>query len=37
MAMYEEMPDEAHPLPATDISEVNPRFLRQEVSYLTRE
>ncbi|TCR65024.1 L,D-transpeptidase [Bosea sp. BK604] len=37
MAMYAEMPEEAHPLPATDISEVNPRFLRQEVSYPTRE
>lgn len=37
MAMYDEMPDEQHPMPATDISEVNPRFLRQEVSYPTRE
>lgn len=37
MAMYDEMPDEQHPLPATDISEVNPRFLRQVVAYPTRE
>jgi lipoprotein-anchoring transpeptidase ErfK/SrfK len=37
LAMYGEMPDEQFPLPETDISEVDPRFLRQEVSYPTRE
>ncbi len=37
LAMYDEQPDEAFPLPATDISEVNPRFLRQEVAYRTSE
>jgi lipoprotein-anchoring transpeptidase ErfK/SrfK len=37
LAMYGEMPDETYPLPATDISEVDPRFLRQEVAYSTRE
>lgn len=37
MAMYDEIPDERFPVPATDISEVNPRFLRQEVAYPTRE
>lgn len=37
LAMYGDMPDETFPLPATDISEVNPRFLRQEVAYPTRE
>jgi lipoprotein-anchoring transpeptidase ErfK/SrfK len=31
--MYGERPDEQHPLPATDISEVDPRFLRHEVAY----
>jgi lipoprotein-anchoring transpeptidase ErfK/SrfK len=37
LAMYGEMPDEQFPLPETDISEVDPKFLRQEVSYPTRE
>lgn len=37
MAMYGPRPDEAHPLPATDISEVDPRFLRREVAYYGRE
>ncbi|HEU6441747.1 MAG TPA: L,D-transpeptidase [Microvirga sp.] len=37
MAMYAARPDEAHPLPATDISEVDPRFLRREVAYYGRE
>ncbi|WP_243367736.1 L,D-transpeptidase [Microvirga solisilvae] len=37
MAMYGERPDEMHPLPATDISEVDPRFLRREVAYYGRE
>jgi len=33
IAMYGPRPDEPHPLPATDISEVDPRFLRREVAY----
>jgi lipoprotein-anchoring transpeptidase ErfK/SrfK len=37
MAMYGARPDESHPLPATDISEVDPRFLRREVAYYGRE
>jgi lipoprotein-anchoring transpeptidase ErfK/SrfK len=37
LAMYSEMPDEKFPLPATDVSEVNPKYLRQEVAYPTRE
>lgn len=37
LAMYDERPDEQFPLPATDISEVDPRFLRREVAYPTRE
>lgn len=37
LAMYGERLDEEHPLPATDISEVDPRFLRQEVAYYGRE
>ncbi|WP_370644858.1 L,D-transpeptidase [Microvirga sp. ACRRW] len=37
MAMYAARPDEAHPLPATDITEVDPRFLRREVAYYGRE
>ena len=37
MAMYGARPDEAHPLPATDLSEVDPRFLRREVAYYGRE
>lgn len=37
LAMYGERPDEKFPLPATDISEVDPRFLRQEVAYRTSE
>lgn len=36
-AMYGPMPNERFPLPATDISKVNPRFLRQEVPYSTYE
>lgn len=35
--MYGERPDEQHPLPATDLSEVEPQFLRRIVSYPTRE
>jgi lipoprotein-anchoring transpeptidase ErfK/SrfK len=37
LAMYGERPDEQFPLPATDLSEVDPRFLRREVAYPTRE
>jgi lipoprotein-anchoring transpeptidase ErfK/SrfK len=37
LAMYDEKPDEQFPLPATDIEEVDPQFLRQEVAYPTRE
>lgn len=37
LAMYGERPDEQYPLPATDLSEVDPRFLRKIVSYPTRE
>ncbi len=37
MAMYGARPDEPHPLPATDITEVDPRFLRREVAYYGRE
>ncbi|MBZ6077861.1 L,D-transpeptidase [Microvirga puerhi] len=33
MAMYGPMPDEQFSIPATDISEVDPRFLRREVAY----
>jgi lipoprotein-anchoring transpeptidase ErfK/SrfK len=36
-AMYGPHPDEPHPLPATDISEVDPQFLRREVAYYGRE
>jgi lipoprotein-anchoring transpeptidase ErfK/SrfK len=32
-AMYDARPDERFPLPATDISQVDPRFFRQEVAY----
>jgi len=37
LAMYGERPDEQHPLPATDLTEVDPQFLRRIVSYPTRE
>jgi lipoprotein-anchoring transpeptidase ErfK/SrfK len=37
LAMYGERPDEKHPLPATDLTEVEPQFLRRIVSYPTRE
>jgi len=37
LSMYDEKADETFPLPATDISEVDSRFLRQEVSYRTPE
>ena len=32
-AVYGPRPDEQFPLPATDLSEVDPRFLRQEVDF----
>jgi len=32
-AIYGERPAEEHPLPAVDLSEVDPRFLRQEVEF----
>ncbi|OAP40629.1 hypothetical protein AU381_01595 [Sinorhizobium glycinis] len=35
--MYGPQPDEAFPLPATDISKVDPRYLRQQVPYVTHE
>ena len=37
LSMYDERPEETFPLPATDISEVETRFLRQEVNYRTNE
>ncbi|WP_291667517.1 L,D-transpeptidase [Bosea sp. (in: a-proteobacteria)] len=37
LEMYGDKPNEKYPLPATDISEVDPRFLRQIVSYPTAE
>ncbi|MGO4574233.1 L,D-transpeptidase [Microvirga sp. 2TAF3] len=33
VAMYGSQPEEQFPLPATDISEVDPKFLRREVAY----
>jgi lipoprotein-anchoring transpeptidase ErfK/SrfK len=36
-AMYGPMPEERFSLPATDLAGVDPQFLRQEVSYPTRE
>jgi lipoprotein-anchoring transpeptidase ErfK/SrfK len=36
-AMYGPRPDERFALPATDISEVDPQFLRREVAYQGRE
>nr|WP_229426534.1 L,D-transpeptidase [Microvirga alba] len=37
VAMYGPQPDEVHPIPQTDISEVDPQFLRREVAYGGRE
>lgn len=37
IAMYGPLPNERFPLPATDISTVDPQFLRQEVAYVTSE
>jgi lipoprotein-anchoring transpeptidase ErfK/SrfK len=36
-AMYGPRPDEAHPLPALDLTEVDTHFLRREVAYDGRE
>lgn len=36
-AMYGPLPEERFPLPATDISKVDPNFLRQQVPYSTYE
>lgn len=33
VAMYGERPNERFPMPATDISEVDPKYFRQEVAY----
>jgi len=33
LAMYDARPDERFPLPATDISHVDPKYFRQEVDY----
>ncbi|QIB33879.1 L,D-transpeptidase [Ancylobacter pratisalsi] len=35
--MYAAITDEPFPVPAVDISQIDPRFLRQEVAYSTRE
>lgn len=35
--MYGEQPNEAFPLPATDISEVDPKYFRREVAYPRNE
>lgn len=37
VAMYRAHPDETFPIPATDVSGVNPIFLRREVEYRTAE
>ena len=37
VAMYGPRPDERFPLPAMDISRVNPRYFRQQVAYQTME
>jgi lipoprotein-anchoring transpeptidase ErfK/SrfK len=37
LSMYGERPDEQHPLPATDLTEVEPQFLRRIVTYPTPE
>lgn len=37
VAMYAAHPDERFPLPATDISKIDPRWLRQQVAYDTPE
>ncbi|WP_026612684.1 L,D-transpeptidase [Ensifer aridi] len=37
MTMYGPIPEEMFPLPATDISKVDPRFLRQQVPYPTHK
>jgi lipoprotein-anchoring transpeptidase ErfK/SrfK len=35
--MYAAIPDEKFPIPAVDVSKVDPRYLRQEVAYRTDE
>ena len=35
--MYDAMPDEQFPIPAVDLSQVDPKFWRQEVDYPTQE
>ena len=35
--MYYAMPDEQFPIPAVDVSQVDPKFWRQEVDYPTQE
>jgi len=37
LAMYGAVEDEPYPVPAVDLSEVNPDFLRREVAFNTRE
>lgn len=37
LAMYGAVDDEPYPVPAVDLSEVNPDFLRREVAFNTRE
>jgi len=37
VAMYAAIPDERFPIPAVDITQVDPQFLRQEVTYATAE
>lgn len=37
MPMYAALNDEPHPIPAVDVSEMDPRFLRQIVPYASRQ
>ena len=37
VAMYAALPGEPFPVPAVDLTEIDPRFLRQEVDYATAE
>lgn len=36
-AMYDELPDEKHPVDAVDLTQIDERFLRREVSFPTSE
>lgn len=36
-AMYDELPDEKHPVDAVDLTQIDERFLRREVSFPTNE